>query len=255
MSSKGGRTKRIIGKTAAVLLALLVWQAAAMALNQKILLASPISVAARLGSIWKVPGFWGIIWFSFKRIAAGFLLGLVLGTALAVIAGRFKIVETLLWPYMITIKSVPVASFIVIALVWLSARQLSAFISFLMVLPIIYTNVLSGVKNTSLKMTEMAKVFRLGWGKRMLYINMPQVKPYLLSGMSLSLGLAWKAGVAAEIIGIPDGSLGEMLYESKAYLNTVDLFAWTAIIVLISVLFEKAVTGLAKLCFRGLERL
>ncbi len=84
---------------------------------------------------------------------------------------------------------------------------------------------------------------------------MPQVKPYLLSGMSLSLGLAWKAGVAAEIIGIPDGSLGEMLYESKAYLNTVDLFAWTVIIVLISVLFEKAVTGLAKLCFRGLERL
>ena len=255
MSSKGGRGKTILCKTAAVLLALMVWQAAAMALDQKILLVAPSDVAVRLVSIWKEPGFWGIIWFSFKRIALGFLLGLFCGTVLAVIAGRFKIVETLLWPYMITIKSVPVASFIVIALVWLSARQLSVFISFLMVLPIIYTNVLSGVKNTSRKMTEMAKVFRLNWGKRMLYINMPQVKPYLLSGMSISLGLAWKAGVAAEIIGIPDGSLGEMLYESKAYLNTVDLFAWTVIIVVISVLFEKAVILLAKLGFRGLERL
>lgn len=255
MSSNGGRAKGIIAKSAAVLLALLVWQTAAMALDQKILLASPVDVAGRLGTIWREPGFWGTIWFSFRRIALGFLIGFAAGTVLAVIAGRFKIVETLLWPYMITIKSVPVASFIVIALVWLSSKQLSAFISFLMVLPIIYTNVLTGVKNTSRKMVEMAKVFRLNWVRRMLYINMPQVKPYLLSGMSISLGLAWKAGVAAEIIGIPDGSLGEMLYEAKAYLNTVDLFAWTVIIVLISILFEKAVTGLAKLGFRGLERL
>ena len=153
------------------------------------------------------------------------------------------------------IKSVPVASFIIISLIWLTSSELSIFISFLMVLPIIYTNVLEGIRSTDRKMTEMADVFHIPWNRRLVYIWLPQIRPYLISACSMSLGLSWKAGIAAEIIGIPDGSIGEMLYNAKAYLNTVDLFGWTVIIVVISIAFEKLFLALLRYGFRKLVRL
>ena len=226
-------------KGIAVLLLLAIWQAAAMLLDRKILLASPVDVFLRLFTIWREEGFFASIGFSFVRIAGGFFLGLLLGTLLAVLAGRSRAMEILLHPLMLTIKSVPVASFIIIALIWMTSSSLSVFISFLMVLPVIYNNVLGGIQNTDGKLLEMADVFRFSYGKKFRYIYLPSVEPYLLSACRTALGLAWKAGIAAEVIGIPNGSIGEMLYEAKAYLNTVDLFAWTVIIVLISVLFEK----------------
>ncbi len=233
------KDKKILQKTAAVLLVIAIWQAAAMAVGQQILLASPFAVLKRLCTVWQEPNFLSIIWFTFSKIVSGFFLALFLGLSLAVLAGRFSLVEILLWPFMIMIKSVPVASFIIISLIWLTTKELSVFIAFLMVLPIVYTNVLQGIKSTDAKLLQMAEIFRLPFRKRFFYIWIPQMKPYLISACSVSLGLSWKAGIAAEIIGIPDGSIGEMFYNAKVYLNTVDLFAWTIIVVVISVVFEK----------------
>lgn len=249
------KAKTFLQKTAAVVFTLAVWQTAASFVDQKILLASPFSVFKRLATIWFVDGFIDTIWFSFSRIVGGFLFALILGILMAVAAGKFKFFEILFWPFMITIKSVPVASFIVISLIWLSSRQLSVFISFLMVLPIIYTNVLNGIKNTDKQITEMADLFHMRWHRRIIYIWLPHIKPFLLSACSVALGLSWKAGIAAEVIGIPDGSIGEMLYEAKIYLNTTDLFAWTVIIIIISILFEKAFMLLLRGAFKRLERM
>jgi NitT/TauT family transport system permease protein len=226
--------KILISKTAAILSALIVWQIAAMILNRTILLASPVEVLIRLTSLIFEDGLISAIWFSLSRIATGFLLGLSAGVLLAIFADRFPWAENLIFPYMTTIKSVPVASFIVIALIWLSARELSIFISFLIVLPVVYNNLLEGLKSIDPKMMEMARVFRYTQMQKLLYIYLPHLKPFIISACSVSIGLAWKSGVAAEIIGIPDGSLGEVLYEAKIYLNTVDLFAWTVIIVFVS---------------------
>jgi NitT/TauT family transport system permease protein len=186
-----------------------------------------------------VQGFASSIWFTFYHIAGGFLLGSTLGILLAALAAKSPAVETLLWPWMVTIRSVPVASFVVICLIWLSARNLSVFISFLIVLPVIYQNVLTGLRAVDQNMEEMAQVFRMPWYRKLRYITIPQLAPYLLSACSVTTGMAWKAGVAAEIIGTPDGSIGKMLYLSKIYLDTDDLLAWTVIIVIISVSSEK----------------
>ncbi len=231
--------KILISKAAAILSALIVWQIAAMILDSTILLASPLEVAARLSTLIFEPGLFSAVAFSLIRIAGGFFLGLIMGTLLAILADRFPWAENLIFPYMTTIKSVPVASFIVIALIWLSARELSVFISFLIVLPVVYNNLLEGLKSIDPKMMEMARIFRYTQMQKLLYIYLPHLRPFIISACSVSIGLAWKSGVAAEIIGIPDGSLGEVLYEAKIYLNTVDLFAWTVIIVFVSVAFEK----------------
>jgi len=246
--------KNIIGKAAAVLFALAIWQAADAIIDQRILLVSPLEVLARMGTIWREEGFWSSIWFSFYHIAGGFLVALVLGILLAALSKRFSWIETMLWPFMITIKTVPVASFVVICLIWLSAQNLSVFISFLIVLPVVYGNVLSGLKNEDKGLTELAKVFRIPFFKRCIYLHMTQLKPFLLSACSSALGMAWKAGVAAEIIGTPEGSIGRQLYLSKIYLDTDDLLCWTVLIVLVSVVFEKLFLLLLRGIYRRLER-
>ena len=240
-----------LGKALAVAFALLLWQIAAAAVDQRILLVSPVEVLMRMTSIWRIEGFLSSIWFSFYHIAGGFLLALVTGTVLAALSGRFAWIETALWPFMITVKTVPVASFVVI---WLSAQNLSVFISFLIVLPVVYGNVLEGIKSEDKKMIEVGRVFGMPFFKRILYIHMPQLKPFILSACATSLGMSWKAGVAAEIIGTPDGSIGKQLYYAKIYLDTDDLLCWTLIIVIISVAFEKLFMLLVRRLYARLER-
>ena len=249
------RYKTVLQRVGAVVLALLLWQLLAMSIGQQLLVPSPYSVVKRLTTIWTESGFWSTIWFSFRKIVAGFLLGLAAGLGLGTLAGRFSLFEILFRPFAVMIKSVPVASFIVICLIWMSSAHLSIFISFLMVLPIVYTNVLQSIHSADPQLKEAVTLFQLPWRRRLLYFWLPQMKPYVLSACSVSLGISWKAGVAAEIIGIPSGSIGQMFYEAKVYFNTVDLFAWTIIVVAISVLFEKLFLALLKAWFRRLEAL
>ena len=223
----------------AVAVWLAVWELASLYIGQEILLVSPVSVLRRLTTLAVQSDFWGSIAFSFFRIIGGFLLASLCGTLLASLSAAFRFVRDLLAPAMAAIKAVPVASFIILVLIWVPSRNLSVVISFLMVLPVIYTNVLGGILSTDRKLLEMAQVFRIPLFRRIRYIYLSQLLPYLRTGFSLSLGLCWKAGVAAEVIGIPKGSIGEKLYEAKVYLETPDLFSWTLVIVLISVIFEK----------------
>ena len=179
-----------------------IWQFASMYLGQEILLASPVSVVRKLFELSFTGNFWQSVGFSFVRIVTGFLLAMFLGIFLAVLAYWSKTVEILIAPVIAVVKSTPVASFIILCLIWIPSRNLSVFISFLMVLP------------------------------------------YFLSACRISLGMCWKAGVAAEVIGVPSGSIGEKLYNAKIYLNTPDLFAWTIVIIVISFVFEKCFLGI-----------
>ena len=228
---------------------LLVWQGASMALaalwpNGHLLLASPISAALRLGELAVTAAFWRAIGWSALRIIGGFLLSCCAASLLAVPASRWRWVQELLSPLVAVVKAVPVASFIILALVWLDSRSLSCFIAFLMVFPPVYLGVLEGIRQTDGKLLEMAKVFRVPLGRQVRGIYLPAVLPHFRTAVSLGLGLCWKAGIAAEVIGLPGGSLGERLYSAKVYFQTPDLFAWTAVIVAVSVVFEKVFLAL-----------
>lgn len=255
MKATDANKKQYLWRAAAVLFWLIVWQGAAALLHEPLLLASPLRVLRRLFALLREADFYRTLGHTFARIAGGFALGALLGAALAVLAAKAPAAEYLLRPLMATVRAVPVASFIILALVWLTSRKLSTFISFLMVLPIVYGNLLEGLKSESRALGEMARMYRVPWGRRLLYIELPQMKPYILSALTLSLGMSWKSGVAAEVIGIPTGSVGAMLYQAKLYLDTPSLYAWTLAIVLISVLFEKAILLLITRAFARLERL
>lgn len=210
-----------------------------MVLGQDILLVSPLAVIWRLFGLAQTSSFWLSIGYSFSRIARGFFLATLLGVLFAIFSYKYRWFESFLAPPIQTIKATPVASFVILTLVWIAPKNLSIFISFLMVLPIMYTNVLMGIRSTDEKLLEMAEVFRVPTYRRIRYIYLSQALPYFRSACSVALGLSWKAGIAAEVIGLPQGSIGEMLYEAKIYLDTPDMFAWTLVIIIISVWFEK----------------
>lgn len=218
-------------------------------------MVSPGVVVVRLFELAATAEFWRSVLFSFARIVSGFLLAGVAGVLLAALAARFRRVGELLVPVILAIKATPVASIIILILIWVSSRNLSVLISFLMVLPVIYTNVLDGIRDTDKGLLEMAELFQIPVRKRILYIYISQVLPFFRSACSVALGMCWKAGVAAEVIGVPDGSIGEKLYKAKIYLNTSDLFAWTLTIIVISVIFEYVFMLIIRRSIRCLERL
>lgn len=223
---------------------LLVWQGASMALaalypHGHLLLASPLTSLARLASLVQTRDFWQAIGASSLHILSGFLIACALGVLLAALAARSRRAGELLAPLVAVIKAVPVASFIILALVWLPSRSLALFIAALMVFPPVYLSVLEGIRNTDRALLEMARVFRVPFSRTLRGIYLPQVMPYFRSAVRAALGLCWKAGTAAEVIALSPGTIGERLYTAKVYFQTGDLFAWTAVIVLLSALFEQ----------------
>lgn len=233
---------------------LIVWEIASISIGQEILLVSPVDVLIKISQLVLEGEFWHAIGFTLVRIVGGFLLALVLGIALAVVSVRYKFIRELLEPFIRTVKAIPVASFIILVLIWISSANLSIVISFLMVFPIIYTNIYEGIVQTNPKMIEMANVFKMDLKQQVRYIYCSQVLPYLQSACSISLGMCWKAGIAAEVIGMPNDSIGENLYNAKVFFDTPALFAWTVVIICISIIFEKLFMKLISMYIEKLER-
>ena len=232
------KIKRRYG-AAAVVFWLAVWQLAAAAIGQEVFLVSPLQAAGTLVQLLPQPDFWQRVGFSAGHILLGFLLGAVCSVVCSVAAERWVWVDALLSPVMQLVKATPVASFIILALVWVSGKSLSILISFLMVLPVLYGAVRTGIESADPQLLEMARVFRLPLARRVKAIWLPAVLPAFRQGCSVALGICWKSGVAAEVIGLPDGSIGDALYRAKITLSTGELFAWTFVIILLSAAFEK----------------
>ena len=232
------KIKRRYG-AAAVVFWLAVWQLAAAAIGQEVFLVSPLQAAGTLVQLLPQPDFWQRVGFSAGHILLGFLLGAVCSVVCSVAAERWVWVDVLLSPVMQLVKATPVASFIILALVWVSGKSLSILISFLMVLPVLYGAVRTGIESADPQLLEMARVFRLPLARRVKAIWLPAVLPAFRQGCSVALGICWKSGVAAEVIGLPDGSIGDALYRAKITLSTGELFAWTFVIILLSAAFEK----------------
>lgn len=239
----------------AVLFWLLAWQLLSAAVGQKLLLASPVETLLRLLELAQTADFWRSILFTLSHILAGFACAVTAGTLTGALSARFDWLNELLSPLLTAIKSVPVASFVIVALIWVPSKRLSVLISFLIAFPLIHTAVLDGLTHVDVKLLEMARVFRMPRLNRLTAIELPAVLPRLTSSAAVAMGLAWKSGVAAEVIGIPTGSIGERLYKAKIYLATPDLFAWTLTIVLASMLCERALKLLLEQVGRALERM
>lgn len=238
MKSLNNIVKKIAITITAICFWLLVWHFLSLKINSSIFLPSPEATYKALIRIGKRAGFWQTIFNTFSKIAKGFLLALIAGTFSAIISSFVKIIDVLVSPFMRLLKTVPVASFIILALLWVKSDKLSVLISFVMVTPVVYINILQSFDNVDNNLLEMADIFNVGLLRRLRFIYVPALVSGFMSACKIGLGFCFKAGIAAEIIGLPFQSIGSELYKSKLYLMTDELFAWTVVIVLMSVFFE-----------------
>ena len=233
-------------RTGAVAFWLLVWQLASMAVGSELLLAGPAAVLVRLSQLVPTAAFWSTVGFSLARIAAGFAVAFVLGLLLGLAAHRWHALAELLAPAVSFLKSVPIVCVIVLLLMWVGSVRVSAIAVFLAVFPAIYFSVLEGRSAADPGLGELLRVMGVSGWRRFLADTWQQLLPYLVATCRNACGMAWKAGVAAELIGSPRGSMGERIYQAKLLLETGDLFAWTIVVVALSWACEKAFLALLR---------
>ena len=224
----------------AVVAWLAVWQVAAWAIGHQVLLVSPVAAVGRLLELLATPAFWGSAGYTLGRIGLGFALGFLGGFALAGLASRGPWPSALISLPIRVIRSVPVVSVIILILIWADADWLSATVATLMVAPVSFANAETGLADRDVKLDELAAVFGLPAWRRWWAITLPGLLPHLTAAARTGMGLAWKAGVSAEVIGLATGSVGERLYEAKLFLSSADLFAWTLVVVVAALGCERA---------------
>lgn len=235
----------------AVIFWFIIWYALSLAVDKEIILPSPISVILKLGDLIKDTDFWVACATSVLRIIIGTVFGCIVGILLAVLMLISKTIRGLIYPFLAAVKATPVASFIIAALFWIDRGSVPAFISFLIVLPMICDAVYTGIKNADVSLIEVARIYRFSFLKRVRYIYVPSAIPFFLSAIRTSVGMAWKSGVAAEVLCTPNDSIGKELYLTKVYMETTDMFAWTLTIIMLSIIFEKITVYLVS---KGLKK-
>lgn len=227
-----------------VLFWLIIWEIATRALNSNLLLVSPLTVLHRLAELLRTYSFWQNIGVSLVRIAKGYLLGAGCGILCGILAAFSPAARILFSPLLSVIKATPVTSLVILALVWIKSYNLSIFICFLMVFPILTEAVRQGIEDADIQLLEMAYVFQLSPIRKLRFIYLPSIRPHLVTALSTSIGFAWKAGIAGEVFARPKLGIGSRLFDSKVYLETADIFCWTLVIVLLSMVIEKGMLRL-----------
>lgn len=229
----------LAARAGAVAFWLAAWQVASMLVGSPFILAGPLETAAALARLLPTAPFWAHVARSAAHIVAGAGLGYLAAGALALAAYRLPGVRLLLRPAMAAIKGTPVACVVVILLIWLGAQNASFAVVFLMVLPGIYFPLLGALDTLDPRMSELSDVFGIRGARRALAVTWPHVLPFLRAASETVLSMSWKAGVAAELIGTPTGTIGERIYQAKLLLETADLFAWTVTVVAVAWALER----------------
>ncbi len=249
-----GRGRAFVKGIAILAFWLGVWALLARLTASQLLLPGPLAVAKRLAALMATADFWRITAVSLIRILCGTLAAVLAGVLLAAATCRYRLLDALLSPLLTAVKSVPVASFILLALIWVGRDVLPSVIVFLMVLPLVWSNVAEGLRQTDRSLLQVAAVYRFSPWRKVRRVYAPAAAPYFFAACRTSFGVAWKSGVAAEVLTVPARSIGRQLYESKLYLETVDLFAWTVVVVLCSLAIERLLTAAADRAHRRYHR-
>lgn len=216
-----------------------VWYLASAVMDNPLLLPDPVRVLRCLGNMVVTSAFWQTAAISMGRILLGVVCAVGLGTVLAVLSTRSRLLHTLIAPAMTAMQATPVACFTILVLIWVNRDYVPALICGMMGLPIVWNSVSGGIRQTDPQLLEMAKVYRLPKIRTLRRIWIPSVMPFFRTACSSALGLGWKAGIAAEVLTVPKHSIGRMISDAKLYVLTEELFAWTLVIIGFSLLLQK----------------
>ena len=225
---------------------LLIWWIGAEIYGKPLILPSPPDVIKTLFAFLQTSEFYLFTLNSLINVLIGLILAIVIGILLALVTSYSRLLRDLILPVMTVIKATPVASFIILVYVLIGAQKVPSFITMLIVLPVVWTNLDTGFHSMDKNLLEVARIYRFTFIKKLRLLVLPSVSPYLISACRTSLGLAWKAGIAAEIIAMPRDTIGVEIGLAKQYLESAEVFAWTLTVVLLSLLIEFGFSALLR---------
>ena len=218
-----------------------VWHFAAVRVGKSILLPTPRETVEVFLAITQTGEFWLTALTSLKSVFSGALAGVLLGLIIALLSYISPLLKYLFAPLLSLVKATPVASFIILALVWLGKDVIPFVIALMMVAPIVAANLYEGLVAVDTQLYEVAKLYGFSFRKKWRMLYRPSLLPYFLSAVKSGIALSWKAGIAAEVLCTPENSIGKYLHESRLYLEYPTLFAWTLTVIILSFFLEKVV--------------
>jgi NitT/TauT family transport system permease protein len=206
-----------------------------------------MATLTRLSELVVTPLFWLTVRGTTTRVLQGVLLAFAFGCVLAVLTKRFLLLKIVFEPILGIFRAMPSASIIILALVWLPTFRIPVFIIFLVITPLIWANIYEGLGSVDVKLLEIAKIFKWSFWKRIRYIHMPHLAPFIASALSTAFGQGFRTAIGSEVIARPPNSMGRMIYDARIYMQTINLFAWTVAVLVVSVLIVKITTKLLRL--------
>lgn len=219
---------------------ILIWQLLSMLVGSRLLLLpSPLDTLRSMGEIVSSKSGWQSIGMTVVRILAGFLLGCAIGIGFAVLTSHSRVFDWLLRPLRSLIKTTPITSFALILLVSVISGAVPVIVAMIVVIPMIWQTTEEAIKNRDVHLSEMAKIYLSPW-KKLRYVTLPQVLPQFFASASTALGFAWKAVITAEILALPKLGIGRQMQFHKIHVEIPELFAWTLLVILLSVILENA---------------
>lgn len=242
LSTMRNKAKRFVYPLIAVAFWLAVWQIAYLIIDVDFIFPSVVDTFLSFVKISFTLDFWVCILYSFVRISVGFAIGVAAGILLAILCRISQIAKAVFYPAMSVIRSTPVASFILVLWFIIGSGSVPLAISFLMVMPIVWQSTLDAFSSIDKNLDEVCLVFSLSKVKRFKILVLPTLLRYFVPALLTSSGLAWKAGIAAEIIAYTKNSIGKHISDAKNFLLGPELFAWTVTVIILSVVIEKVIT-------------
>lgn len=227
---------------------LLLWQITFGVANKGLLIDIPTPVMT-LKALLRLSGdseFWWSAVYSLLRVVIGFLLSVVVGALMGYLSFKSKTLSDFFSPILRLMRAVPVAAFIILVFLWVDSALIPQLIAFLTVLPIIWENTEKSFMGVDKNLTEMARVMGMKKTDVFRFIVFPSVKPVLTASLITGLGFAFKSGVAAEVICKSAKSLGELLWVGKTSVSYDEVFAVTAVIIILSIFLEWIIKTLLK---------
>ncbi len=240
------RVKAVAAAGAVAAFWLAVWVLMAGFVAQPLILPGPGAVVVALLRLVCDVGTWAILAGSGARILGGLALAAVCGGLLAGISSRSQAFARLVAPALSFVKATPVACVVVLLLIWLGSARVSIAVVFLMALPGVYFSLVEGLAQVDQPLEQMFRLHGVQGWRLFCAHTWREVLPFVLSCARAVIGMSWKAGVAAELIGMATGTVGERIYQAKLLIETADLLAWTVLVVMASWACERVLVWLLR---------
>ena len=236
---KNKNSKELLYTIISTIVLIILWKILSVIVDKEILIPSPENTFIETIRIVRGPNFINSVVNTVKRAIMGFMMALAAGISLGMLGGFSKPIYYLLRPIVLINKAVPTMAMILLALIWLQSEKAPILVGFVVIFPVIYENVVQGIRNVDVKLVEMMSMYEVSRLGMLKDLYMPSIRSYLYGGLSAAMGLNLKIIIAAEVLSQPKISMGTSFQIEKANLNTAGVFAWSLITIFLAGLLEQ----------------